>query len=613
MSVPSRALRRVGSWLAIALLPATALGPLARSAFAQTGPTTGPSTTAPAGPTPAAIEEAKRFFEEGESLRNAGKYQAALEAYQKSRALVPRASNTLNVGVCLFNLGRYDEAYEFFEEALTKYPEGSLSKEARDSTKGSMATIETRVGRVDVSANVDGTLVIDGRTRGKVPLPAPLRVNPGKHVVRVLRDGFETFEATAEVKPGETITLDAKLNPLTSAGRLRIEGDDVLVGGTISVDGAAVGTIPWEGTLAPGTHVCMVAKGDVGDGPLLVNVIVGQTVKLAVQGKPLGPERRIVVDPATADLSIDGKAVGKGRFQGRLPIGAHVVEAREPGYHNGKSSLEVTPEDGADFAVTLKVDEAHPRWRVNKTSGHFGAELLGGYGKASSFGDDPNWCAGTKACPQTASPSGFRVGALGSYQLDGGLGFFVRAGWLRMSRRLERQYDSSFANGGVTVPTSYDLFDEQLISGPFAGAGIGYRLSLSSLFDLSGRVLIDAAFVGVSDVVTGTGTGGPRTLTVTAQGSGITSRGLMLMVVPELAAGLSFGPLRVSLGAAFPLSLIDGPAMGLQDTVVNDPKKDSNTYKQAIDNARGESFAPAARAFSRFVTIVPQASIGYSF
>jgi tetratricopeptide (TPR) repeat protein len=207
---------------------------LVRDARAQEAP------AAPA-PTPAAIEEAKRFFEQGESLRGAGQYQAALEAYLKSRSLVPRASNTLNAAVCLHALKRYDEAFDMFEEALTKYPEGQVSKESKDSAKKAMADIEALVGRIDVSANIDGSLVIDGRTRGKLPLVAPVRVLAGKHVVRVLRDGYETFEQAVEVKERATTAIDAKLNPLTSAGRLRIEAPAGLDGATVIVDGATVG------------------------------------------------------------------------------------------------------------------------------------------------------------------------------------------------------------------------------------------------------------------------------------------------------------------------------------------------------------------------------------
>jgi hypothetical protein len=566
-------------------------------------------------PPPGAAEEAKRYFEQGESLRTAGKYQAALEAYQKSRLLVPRPSNTLNVAVCLFNLGRLDEAYEFFEEALTKFPEASISKDVRDAAKGSMTTIETKVGRIDVSANVDGTLVIDGRNRGKVPLAAPLRVMPGKRVVRVLRDGFETFEQTVEVKVGETTTIDAKLNPLTSAGRLRVEGESSLDGATLTVDAAVVGTLPWEGTLAPGTHVCTVAKGDVGTGPALANVIVGQTVKITLVGKPLGPERRFVADPATADLSIDGIAVGKGRFQGRLPVGAHVIEAREPGYVNGRTSLTVDASDSSDFTLTLKVDEAHPRWRSGKVAGRFGGEIFAGYAKASTFGNDATWCADTTTCTRTTAPTGFRAGVGGLYELQGGLAVYARAGWMQFSGKISRQFPSTFKDNisGNNVATTYDFAEDLSVSGPFAGLGIGYRLKLGGAFDLNGRVLIDAAFVGVRDTVTGTGSGGGRTLAVATIGSGSTSRGLMLDVVPEIAAGYSFGPVRVSLGVAFPISLIDGPAVATKETAVSDPSADKLGHRQAIDNAPIVSLGNGLPGFSRFVTIVPQAGVGFWF
>lgn len=174
-------------------------------------------------PAPSAgdVEEAKRYFDQGESLRAAKKYQAALEAYLKSRALVPRASNTVNVAVCLFNLERYDEAYEYFEEALTKFSDDQLPKPARDAAKSSLATIETKVGRIAVSPDARGTLVVDGRTRGELPLSAPLRVMPGRHVVRVLREGAETFEQILDVKVETTTTIYVNPEAHTTTNTMR--------------------------------------------------------------------------------------------------------------------------------------------------------------------------------------------------------------------------------------------------------------------------------------------------------------------------------------------------------------------------------------------------------
>lgn len=612
MSSSARSFVRVASCVLSCTL---GVAVLARSAPAQVGPgvsaTASASVAAGAGPSPAEIEEAKRYFEQGESLRAAKQFQAALEAYLKSRALVPRASNTLNVAVCLFNLERYDEAYEYFEEALTKFPETALPKDARESALKSMAVIESKVGRLEVSANVDGTLVIDGRNRGKLPLVAPVRVSPGKHVVRVIRDGFSPFEATVDVALGQTKPIDAKLEALTSAGRLRVEGGAALEGGTVTIDGAAVGSVPWEGMLAPGPHVCTVVKDDLGAGPELANVIVGQTVTLAVKPKPLGPERRIVVDPPTADLSIDGVAVGKGRYQGRLPIGPHVVEARELGYFSARLPLAVDAASAADFPVTLKVDATHPRWAVATSGNRLGVEVFGGYQVAGSFGNVSananGWCRATGVCAQRGLATGFRAGATGVYELRGRFAILVSGGYLSLSGTIDRTHH-------INEPADYTLVDDLVIRGPFAGVGVGYRLPIVASFDLSARVQMIGAFVGARDSVSGTGTTGDgRVLAVSTTNSGSVFRGIMLLAAPELTAELSFGALRLGLGVVVPISLIDGPVLSLGDTTVTDARKDANGFPTSIDKVKGQAFVSGVRAYSRFVTVVPQISLGYWF
>src|SRR5690606_24131948 len=106
----------------------------------------------------------------------------------------------------------------------------------------------------------------DGRARANLPLTIAVRVLPGKRVVRVLADGYVTFERTVAVEAAQTARIEAKLEPLKDAGLLRIEATDAL-GADVHVDGAIVGQSPWEGTLGPGSHVVWVAKGDLGSAP----------------------------------------------------------------------------------------------------------------------------------------------------------------------------------------------------------------------------------------------------------------------------------------------------------------------------------------------------------
>ena len=605
----------LGRWLSWLIVPCAAASIAPRS-IAQVSTASAPlpstSTSAPAttpGPSPETIAEAKRFFEAGETYRANGQWVAALDAYLRSHALVPRASNTLNVAVCLYELERYDEALDYYEEALTRYPESQLSPASRADAKKQIAEIEPKTGRLDISSNVDGQLVIDGRPRGKLPLPAPVRVMPGKHLVRVVFDGYATFEKQVEVKAASTTPLEAKLEALTSSGRLRVEGEGI-DGAQVTVDGAQVGTAPWEGTLGPGPHVVIVVSGDVGTAPKLANVVAGQTVSLRVALSALSGERRIVVDPPSAALTIDGVRLGTGGFQGRLPRGLHELQADEEGYLPLRLSSDWSTA-GPDIQLKLVVDPSHPRWNAGKRA-IIGVELLAGYGFSSSLGNDSSsYCAGASSCTQTSAPSGVHLGVVGYYELPMGLQIVVQAGYFSLHRTMSRSFDTSYTDVITTrtIPLSYAYADDVSIKAPYATAGVGYRLSLGA-FDVVFRTTVGASLVSASDTLTGTGSGGGRTLGLTTAGSGNVQHGVAAMIVPEASFGYLIGKIRVALGLRAPITLTDGPSFRLGQSAVQGGACPPN---DRIDCAPLTSFNSGLKSFSRFPTWVPVLSVGYRF
>src|SRR6185437_960700 len=193
-------------------------------------------------------------------------------------------------------------------------------------------------------ANVDGVLVIDGRPRGRLPLPHTVRVLPGRHRARVVKDGYETAERLFTVAAGETASADMSLQPLAQAGRLRVE-DPTNEGAEVFVDRVHLGSAPWEGTLAPGEHIVWTATGDRGSAPTRAIVVQGQIATVRLSSQRLGPTASIVLEPASADLTVDGTSVGSGSFSGRLPVGAHELSASEPGYFT-RTVAFVEPEAG---------------------------------------------------------------------------------------------------------------------------------------------------------------------------------------------------------------------------------------------------------------------------
>ncbi len=312
----------------------------------------------PAGPR---LEEAKAMFRRGVALLEAGDTERALEAFLRSRELVPSAKNTVNAAICLERLGRFDEALEMYEEVLARFA-AKLDVEDRKSLAPVMAALRTKIGYLDLSSNVDGLVVVDGRSRGRLPLTTSLRLLPGTRRVRVVKDGYKTFEQTLSVVAGQTGALDAELQPLAGSGAVRIES----AGGTVVdvlVDGVRVGATPFEGTLSAGTHVLMSQSGDVGSAPEVIDVLAGRTLLLRVSPKALGGLISIVSEPGSAALFLGSVPLGRGRWQGRLPLGNYALAARETGYFDATLAFAAPSRDApSSVRVVLRKNPKHPRW-----------------------------------------------------------------------------------------------------------------------------------------------------------------------------------------------------------------------------------------------------------
>lgn len=326
---------------------------------------------APAGatadPETARREAAKQLFLDGNALRGLGDFQGALEQYRRSLRVSPSLSATLNAGYCLNELGRYDEALELYERALTTF-ESALTKAEREQLGPLIRSLRAKVGSLEVSANVDGQLVIDGRDRGTLPLARPVRVLPGLRRVRVIKDGYATWEREVTVVEQDTTSLDARLDALAAVGQLVVDSPEA-AGATLHVDGARVGTLPFSGRLAPGKHLYWLERGDEGTAPEVVTVVEGQRVRVAPQLAPLGPTLRITAQPPAAEVAIDRVPVGLGAWLGRLPVGPHVVTLSAEGYLRARRDVVVAELVAPDVSVELTPDPSHPRWGGGEPTG----------------------------------------------------------------------------------------------------------------------------------------------------------------------------------------------------------------------------------------------------
>jgi hypothetical protein len=574
-----------------------------------------PPPAAPGGsaaPTPAQLEQAKRLFLQGNELRKAGDFERALDYYVRSRSQVRSVANTINAALCLDQLGRYDESLELYEELLTELGE-RLTDDDRESIAPHMTKLRAQVGSIDVQANVKGSLVIDGRARGSVPLTAPVRVLPGRHLVVVVQEGYQSFETTAQVTIGETARVSARLEPLAAAGKLRVD-EAALAGAEVYVDGARVGTVPWEGALEPGAHHYYLRKGDQGSGPRAVTVVKGQTVLGAARLEPLGPELRVAVSPPTAELAIDDVTVGKGRWQGRLPLGAHKLEAREEGYFDKATSLSIRSDMEGAVEIRLQVDEAHPRWSTGE-AGRGWIEAVGAFGFAPSLGSgaEASCDAASFECTSNPMALGFLVGARGGYEFPIGLSIELEAGYLSLSKTLSRRYHTFVDPTSRQDPLRYELQDEQRVHGPFALVGVSYRQPLGEVAELRAHLLAGPVFTFARDRIGGTATAGGQTLPAAIQASGETQTTADLALVPELHLGLRLGGFGVSAGVAAAVLVMPGPK--LLNTNLRAPGDNSPcaTTPAQPACARASDALADEPAYGTMVMLLPGIAAGYAF
>lgn len=156
---------------------------------------------------PSSRVEAKTHFERGLALVDEGKIADALEEFERAYALVPHPSVLLNIARAQADLGDPLRAVELLEGMLRDSGdtlEPALATAAREQLEQQRA----RLAVVTLDVSQDGARVLmDGRDLGPAPLAAPVRLNPGHHVVSTKHEALETISLPIDLAEGEQRVL----------------------------------------------------------------------------------------------------------------------------------------------------------------------------------------------------------------------------------------------------------------------------------------------------------------------------------------------------------------------------------------------------------------------
>jgi PEGA domain len=443
-----------------------------------------------------AMKRAAEAFKAARALSAKKQWGAALLQYHASARMGPSWSARVGIGGSLEMLQRYDEALDAYEGTLRDFG-SSVPPKVKMNILERIDVMRRETGALMITGATPGALVlVDGRLRGEHPLPAPVATLAGRHLIRVYKEGFIVHEEDVEVAKGGMETLAVTLKPLENAGRLDVAEDQ---GRTMEVvvDGVPVGQTPWSGPVSPGPHAVALrpitpredprrgACGnldeesvqqmtalpeaiDLGTEPVTVNVAPGKSTPLTLKAEPLDALIRIMPNPPTAEVFIDGVSVGRGPYTGRTRKGKHVVKLVADGYFPVTEQLASKPGDEVALARELPKDLNAPRWVVR---GRYLVEARAAVVLAPSLGGElAAKCGAT--CLQSLGV-GVRAALRGGYELPSGLGFGGSVGYFKMNQARTGQEATIRVN-----QTDLDgmVNDETTIEAVALGAQGSYRL-----------------------------------------------------------------------------------------------------------------------------------------
>jgi PEGA domain len=549
------------------------------------------------------------MFRRGVALLDAGDTERALEAFVRSREFVPSAKNTVNAAICLERLGRLDEALDMYEEVLARFA-ANLDEEDRKSLAPVTAGLRQRIGYLELSSNVDGLVVVDGRSRGRLPLTTALRLLPGERRVRVVKDGYRTFEQVIEVAAGRSTPLDAKLQPLEGLGAVRVESA-AANNLEVFVDGVRIGTTPFEGIVSTGAHLLEAHTDAVGSTPELITVLAGRTLVVRVAPQPLGGPVTITSDPSTATLSLGAVPLGRGSWHGRLPLGTYVVMAKEPGYHDTSVPL-VTPPAKKSFSLglVLRKDPKHPRWPQR---GPFELELealLAPWFAPTLNADSERDCP--SSCAQGPSAWGVNAALGAGVRHRTGWGGELLVGYAGFAQHFARVVREPFTDENTRAVATFLLDQQETAAGvtvalrgtlrrPLPFLGLAYRGALGAgLYVAHYKVSVDGNAFSNDGLVPIT-TSGP---------AGVWGVSAFVSAAIGLEKQLGSFGVHASLAALFFPShgpAATGPSIGVV------PRCDETSPPGAIGCAPQSNALANERVHGLFWAFTPELGVTYAF
>ena len=193
------------------------------------------------------------------------------------------------------------------------------------------------------------TLFVDGEPLGKTP--ATFEIPEGERLLALELPGYTTWERALDLEAGVSVDLDTlTLTPATGVLTLT----SVPSGANVSVDGEFAGQTPLDIELSPDEdHRISLSRAGYRRATQTLRMAAGSTDTKNIRLRALLGDVVVRVEPAEAELLVNGEVVGRGSRTLSLPAVLQRLEFRLDGYET--LHRKVTPRPGLEQLVEVEL------------------------------------------------------------------------------------------------------------------------------------------------------------------------------------------------------------------------------------------------------------------
>jgi hypothetical protein len=166
---------------------------------------------------------ARELYIEGVKLQEQGKFEPALDKFQRAQSVFSAPTHLLHIAECQAALGRLVESAETYRTLVrTPLPSGSPNAFVQAQQQGSaeLPQVEPRIPTLKIQVKPENaqnlSVQIDGQPMSAALVGVPRPANPGEHHVVVFAPGYAKSEAKVVLKEREQKELPITLQASTT-------------------------------------------------------------------------------------------------------------------------------------------------------------------------------------------------------------------------------------------------------------------------------------------------------------------------------------------------------------------------------------------------------------